>query len=175
MTCNCRKEPVVLGAMKLYEDVQLPQYAHVGDACFDIRAYISKEDVTVAKEDFPAGVDGEGHSFITLTPGDKFIFRTGLVFDIPQGYKLTIHARSGLGIKHQITLANRTGVIDEPYTDETLVCLVNEGHRPFSITHGDRIAQACLEKVEPVVIKEVKEVPVKSRGTNSGLGSSGLQ
>ena len=86
-----------------------------------------------------------------------------------------VHARSGLGIKHQITLANRTGVIDEPYTDETLVCLVNEGKVPFPIHNGDRVAQACLEKVEPVVIKEVKEVPVKARGTNSGLGSSGVK
>ena len=160
MTCNCKKEPVVLGAMKLYEDVQLPEYAHVGDACFDLRAYITDSIVNRA---------------VVLEPGDKYIFHTGLVFDIPQGYKLMVHARSGLGIKHQITLANRTGVIDEPYTDETLVCLVNESREAFTVAHGDRIAQACLEKVEPVVIKEVKEVPVKSRGTNSGLGSSGVK
>ena len=159
--CNCKKEPIVLGAMKLYEDVQLPEYAHIGDACFDLRAYITADEA----------VDRT----VTLQPGDKFIFHTGLVFDIPQGYKLMVHARSGLGIKHQITLANRTGVIDEPYTDETLVCLVNESREAFTICNGDRVAQACLEKVEPVVIKEVKEVPVKSRGTNSGLGSSGVK
>lgn len=174
MTCNCKKEPVVLGAMKLYEDVQLPEYAHVGDACFDLRAYISVQDLCEAKKQGLQANSDEGN-WICLEPGDKFIFHTGLVFDIPQGYKLMVHARSGLGIKHQITLANRTGVIDEPYTDETLVCLVNESREAFTIYNGDRIAQACLEKVEPVVIKEVKEVPVKSRGTNSGLGSSGVK
>ena len=172
--CNCNKEPVVLGAMKLYGDVELPQYAHVGDACFDLRVYIGNEDIEKAKEQ-GLQVSSEGTNWICLEPGDKFIFHTGLVFDIPQGYKLMVHARSGLGIKHQITLANRTGVIDEPYTDETLVCLVNESREAFTICNGDRIAQACLEKVEPVVIKEVKEVPVKSRGTNSGLGSSGVK
>lgn len=170
--CNREKEPVVLGAMKLYEDVQLPQYAHVGDACFDLRAYITEDDLKIAKE--MAGVEYDTRS-VTLKPGAKFIFHTGLVFDIPRGYKLMVHARSGLGIKQQITLANRTGVIDEPYTDETLVCLVNEGMTPYEIYHGDRIAQACLEKVEPVVIKEVTAIPVKSRGTNSGLGSSGVK
>lgn len=174
MTCNCKKEPIVLGAMKLYEDVQLPQYAHVGDACFDLRAYISAQDLWEAKKQGLRANSDEGN-WICLEPGDKYIFHTGLVFDIPRGYKLTVHARSGLGIKHQITLANRTGVIDEPYTDETLVCLVNESREAFTICNGDRVAQACLEKVEPVVIKEVKEVPVKSRGTNSGLGSSGVK
>lgn len=174
MTCNCKKEPIVLGAMKLYEDVQLPEYAHIGDACFDLRAYISAQDLWEAKKQGLRANSDEGN-WICLEPGDKYIFHTGLVFDIPQGYKLTVHARSGLGIKHQITLANRTGVIDEPYTDETLVCLVNESREAFTICNGDRVAQACLEKVEPVVIKEVKEVPVKSRGTNSGLGSSGVK
>ena len=174
MTCNCKKEPIVLGAMKLYEDVQLPEYAHIGDACFDLRAYISEQDLWEAKKQGLRANSDEGN-WICLEPGDKYIFHTGLVFDIPRGYKLTVHARSGLGIKHQITLANRTGVIDEPYTDETLVCLVNEGKEAFTICNGDRVAQACLEKVEPVVIKEVKEVPVKSRGTNSGLGSSGVK
>ena len=174
MTCNCKKEPIVLGAMKLYEDVQLPEYAHIGDACFDLRAYISEQDLWEAKKQGLRANSDEGN-WICLERGDKYIFHTGLVFDIPQGYKLMVHARSGLGIKHQITLANRTGVIDEPYTDETLVCLVNESREAFTIYNGDRIAQACLEKVEPVVIKEVKEVPVKSRGTNSGLGSSGVK
>lgn len=174
MTCNCKKEPIVLGVMKLYEDVQLPEYAHIGDACFDLRAYISAQDLWEAKKQGLRANSDEGN-WICLEPGDKYIFHTGLVFDIPQGYKLMVHARSGLGIKHQITLANRTGVIDEPYTDETLVCLVNESREAFTICNGDRIAQACLEKVEPVVIKEVKEVPVKSRGTNSGLGSSGVK
>ena len=174
MTCNCKKEPIVLGAMKLYEDVQLPEYAHIGDACFDLRAYISAQDLWEAKKQGLRANSDEGN-WICLEPGDKYIFHTGLVFDIPQGYKLMVHARSGLGIKHQITLANRTGVIDEPYTDETLDCLVNESREAFTICNGDRVAQACLEKVEPVVIKEVKEVPVKSRGTNSGLGSSGVK
>ena len=172
--CNCNKEPVVLGAMKLYSDVELPQYAHVGDACFDLRVHISDEDLEKAKEQ-GLQVSSEGTNWICLEPGDKFIFHTGLVFDIPQGYKLMVHARSGLGIKHQITLANRTAVIDEPYTDETLVCLVNEGKEAFTIQHGDRVAQGCLEKVEPVVIREVDFVPVKARGTNSGLGSSGVK
>lgn len=145
---------------------ELPHYQHEGDACFDLRVVIEpKEDAW--------GFEVEGSKI--LEADETFIFHTGLIFDIPEGYMLAVYPRSGLGIKHNIVLANGTGIIDSCYVDETRVGLVNLGKEPFKISNGDRVAQAMLVPVPVVEIEEVEEVEVKSRGLNSGLGSSGVQ
>lgn len=178
MTCNCNKNPIKLGVKRLYKDVQLPQYAHVGDACFDIRVYIGDNESFFTDGSIPLVEDGEKsvpHKQIYIRPSESYTFHTGLVFDIPEGYMLVMYPRSGLGIKHHITLSNSTGIIDSCYTDELRVALFNEGKNGFLVNSGDRVAQGMLVPVPEVVIEEVDEVKVKSRGTDSGLGSSGVK
>lgn len=168
MGCRC-KQPVELGVKRLDKTIQLPRYEHVGDACMDLRVMIKHG------EDARVGGDATGTAHVVLEPGESYVFHTGLIFDIPEGYELKVHPRSGLGIKHHITLSNCTGIIDSCYTDELRIGLFNEGKEPFKIVDGDRVAQGELREVVPTIIKEVEDVPVKSRGTNSGLGSSGVK
>lgn len=156
MTCKC-KNKVKLG-VKVISDLvtELPKYQHEGDACFDIRIVIP---------------DGD----FVLKPNETHIFGTGLVFDIPKGYMLAVYPRSGLGIKHNIVLANLTGIIDSSYTDELRVGLINMGDKVFTLFNGDRVCQGMLVPVQNVEIEQVEEVNVKERGTDSGLGSSGVK
>lgn len=154
--CNCNNEIVELGVKVISPHVtDLPQYQHIGDACFDIRAVVP---------------EGE----YNLKAGETHIFGSGLIFDIPVGYMLAVYPRSGLGIKHNIVLANSTGIIDSCYVDETKIGLFNQGLEDFVIHNGDRVCQGMLVPVPKVTIKRVDTVNVKERGLNSGLGSSGV-
>lgn len=157
MTCKC-KEKIKLG-VKVISDLvtELPKYQHEGDACFDIRIVIPDNDSCI------------------LRPNDTVIFGTGLVFDIPKGYMLAVYPRSGLGIKHNIVLANLTGIIDSSYTDELKVGLINMGDKNFTLFNGDRVCQGMLVPVQNVEIEQIEEVAVKERGVDSGLGSSGVK
>ena len=157
MSCRC-KEKVKLG-VKVISDLvtELPKYQHEGDACFDIRIVIPDNDSCI------------------LRPNDTVVFGTGLIFDIPEGYMLAVYPRSGLGIKHNIVLANLTGIIDSSYTDELRVGLINMGDKNFTLFNGDRVCQGMLVPVQNVEIEQVEGIEVKSRGVDSGLGSSGVK
>lgn len=145
---------IMLGIKKMYADVQLPQYMHEGDNCFDIRA----------RGDLKYGKSGS----VTIS--------TGLAFDIPAGYCLKVYSRSGQGFNHDVRLANGTGIIDSGFKGELMVKLTADsdaGHHYLdNIQHGDRIAQAMLIPVPHVTLVEVYTLSDSSRGVN-GLGSSG--
>lgn len=133
-----------------------PVFAHVGDACFDIRADIDP-DMT-----------------IHIHPGGKSTIKTGLAFNIPAGWVLKVYSRSGHGFNSGIRLANCVGVIDAGYRGEVMVALRND--HPFDtfvVKPGDRIAQAMLERVEPVSLVEASVLDTTERGAN-GLGSTGV-
>jgi dUTP pyrophosphatase len=141
----------------------LPQYQTKGAAAFDLHAIIEEKDES------PPG------SGITIPVGQARTFRTGFAYEIPDGWVMKIHSRSGHGFKHGIVLANGTGIIDSDYRGELLVRLRNEGDFPFTVHHGHRVAQAMVEQAmqwELVEIGEDEELSSTDRGEN-GCGSTG--
>jgi dUTP pyrophosphatase len=128
----------------------LPAYATAGAAGMDV---VSAEDVTIA-------------------PGARHAVATGLALAIPQGYEIQVRPRSGLALKHGITVPNTPGTIDSDYRGELKVILINHGAEPFAIARGDRVAQLVLAPVVQAAWDEVAELDATERG-EGGFGSTG--
>jgi dUTP pyrophosphatase len=109
---------------------------------------------------------------ITLAPGERTLVPCGFAIAIPEGYEVQVRARSGLALKHGITLANSVGTIDADYRGEIGVILINLGSEPFVIAEGERIAQMIVAKYERVVFELVDILDETERGTG-GFGSTG--
>lgn len=109
---------------------------------------------------------------ITVPPGGRVLVPTGFTVAVPDGYELQLRPRSGLALKHGVTLPNTPGTIDSDYRGELQVILINHGEAPFVVVRGDRIAQLLVQRVEPVVFREVNELPPSGRGAG-GFGSTG--
>lgn len=132
------------------EGLPLPAYATSGAAGMDV---VSAEDVTLA-------------------PGARHAVATGLAMAIPQGYEIQVRPRSGLALKHGITVPNTPGTIDSDYRGELKVILINLGTEPFVIARGDRVAQLVLAPVVQAAWDEVIELDATERGAG-GFGSTG--
>ena len=109
---------------------------------------------------------------VTLAPGERRAIPTGYVFEIPHGYELQIRPRSGLALKHGITLPNSPGTIDSDYRGEVQVILLNAGAEPFEVTAAMRIAQAVLAPVVRAALIEVDDLSQTERGAG-GFGHTG--
>ncbi len=136
---------------KLHPDALLPTYAHgpAEDAGMDLRALENRR----------------------LEPGVPQAVPTGLAIELPPGFEAQIRPRSGLALKHAITMPNAPGTIDPGYRGELRVILINLGHEPYEIRAGDRIAQMVVARYEAVEWEEA-ELNHSQRGTG-GFGSSG--
>jgi dUTP pyrophosphatase len=110
---------------------------------------------------------------MTLQPMERALIPTGLIVQIPEGYECQLRARSGLAIKHGITLVNAVGTIDADYRDEVKVALINLSTEPFTIQPGDRICQMLISPVYRVQWAEIDQVE-RVAGRNGGFGSTGL-
>ncbi|MEO8227130.1 MAG: dUTP diphosphatase [Gemmatimonadota bacterium] len=108
----------------------------------------------------------------TLAPSERRLFRTGFRIALPEGYECQLRPRSGLALKHGITLPNSPATIDSDYRGELLVALINLGTEPFEVTRGMRIAQMVVARVEQVAFRQVEALPETARGV-SGFGSTG--
>lgn len=107
-----------------------------------------------------------------LEPGARRAVATGLVFELPLGIEMQVRPRSGLALKHGITLPNAPGTIDSDYRGELKVIMQNAGAEPVAIRRGDRIAQLVFARYEHPVIDESSELSETGRGTG-GFGSTG--
>jgi dUTP pyrophosphatase len=145
-------EPVAVQIRRLPhgEGLALPSYATAGAAGMDV---LSAEDVT-------------------LPAGGRHAVATGFAVAIPPGFELQVRPRSGLALKHGITLANTPGTIDADYRGELKVILINLGDEAFDIARGDRIAQLVLAPVTLAQWQEVAELEDTARGAG-GFGSTG--
>lgn len=132
------------------EGLPLPAYATSGAAGMDV---VSAEDVTLA-------------------PGARHAVATGLALAIPDGYEIQVRPRSGLALKHGISVPNTPGTIDSDYRGELKVILINLGSEPFVIARGDRVAQLVLAPVVQAAWDEVAELDATERG-EGGFGSTG--
>jgi len=107
-----------------------------------------------------------------LAPFERKLFRTGFSIAVPVGFECQLRPRSGLALRHGITLPNTPATIDSDYRGELMVALVNLGSETFQVTRGMRIAQMIVARVERVAFQTVEKLPPTARGTG-GFGSSG--
>lgn len=149
---------------------ELPKYAHKGDAGFDLRANIEE----IENSNYLFNTIKFSDTTIIVNPGGRALIPTGLYMAIPEGYELQIRPRSGLALKHGITVLNTPGTIDAVYRGNIGVVLINHGTEPFIVEHGDRIAQGVLNKVEEANLVEVDSLDETDRA-DSGYGKSGVK
>lgn len=107
-----------------------------------------------------------------VAPGAVVAVPTGLAMAIPRGYEGQVRPRSGLARKHAVTVANAPGTIDSDYRGECMVLLINLGREPFTIEHGDRVAQLVIAPVAQAEVEVVEELSATERGAG-GFGSTG--
>lgn len=136
--------------LKTHPNAKEPTYATEGAACFDLYA-----------------VDGAW-----VSDDDTQSFRTGLSFEVPDGFAMLVYSRSGHGFKNGIRLVNSVGVIDSDYRGEVMVKLRNDGEFGYCVEAGDRIAQAYIVPVPKVEFEVAEQLSITERGTG-GFGSSG--
>lgn len=110
---------------------------------------------------------------IYIEPGECIFIPTGIVFDIPPGYKVVLYPRSGLSGKNHIKLANCTGITDEDFVLETKILLFNDSEKRQTIVHGERIAQAEIQPVIQVEFRSLSEQPLPKTDRKGGFGHSG--
>lgn len=109
-----------------------------------------------------------------LGPGERRLYPTGFAVAVPEGFEIQIRPRSGLALRHGVTLPNTPATIDSDYRGELKVALVNLGREPFEVTRGMRIAQLVIGRVEPAAFRAVAALPPSVRGSG-GFGSTGLE
>jgi dUTP pyrophosphatase len=136
---------------KLHPKAIMPAYAHPGDAGMDLCAV------------------GE----TTILPGESQLIPTGISIELPSQTEAQVRPRSGLALKHQITVLNTPGTIDEGYRGEVGVILINHGKNPFVVTAGMKIAQMVIQSVLRVEVLEVEQLADTARGSG-GFGSTGI-
>jgi dUTP pyrophosphatase len=119
-----------------------------------------------------AGLDLRAASDITLKPGARCLMSTGIAIALPEGYEAQVRPRSGLAVKHGVTVLNAPGTIDCDYRGEVKVPLINHGEQDFVIARGDRIAQMVIAPVTRISWESVDELDSTARG-GGGFGSSG--
>lgn len=142
---------VPLRVKRLDPEIELPAYAHPGDAGLDLRS---------AEE-------------LVLLPGQRALISTGFSMALPEGYAAFVQPRSGLAARHGISIVNTPGLVDCHYRGEVKVILINLGNEPFKVRRGDRIAQMVIQRVENAAVLEVEELDPTERG-EGGFGSTGI-
>ncbi len=142
---------MILKVNKVNSEAKIPEFAHPGDAGLDIFSVVEKE----------------------IEAGDSALIVTGIAIGLPEGYEAQIRPRSGLALKHQITLLNTPGTIDCGYRGEIGVIVINHGKEPFCVTKGMKIAQMVVKPVLQVEVAEVESLDETSRGAG-GFGSTGM-
>jgi dUTP pyrophosphatase len=133
-------------------EMAVPRYAHPGDAGLDL----------------PSRID------LVLGPGERALIPTGLAVAMPEGYAGFVLPRSGLAVRHGITMVNAPGLIDSGYRGEVAIVLLNtDKSEPFTIKRGDRIGQLVLQRVVAATVELASELDATARG-EGGFGSTSV-
>ncbi|MCG6133917.1 MAG: dUTP diphosphatase [Nostoc sp. LLA-1] len=136
---------------KLAESAIVPRYAHINDSGLDL--------FSIEESEIPSG--------------ESRLIHTGISIELPDGTEAQVRPRSGLALKHQITVLNTPGTIDAGYRGEIAVILINHSQHSFNVTKGMKIAQMVIAPVIYVEVEEVSSLTHTSRGTG-GFGSTGM-
>lgn len=134
-------------------DLPLPAYETEGAAGLDLRAAIG--------------------AALTLAPGARALVPTGLAMQLPEGFEGQVRPRSGLALRHGVTVLNAPGTVDSDYRGEVSVVLINHGSDPFTVMRGDRIAQLVIAPFTHALLSEVGTLSETARGAG-GYGSTGV-
>lgn len=166
---------------QMYADVSEISYATAGSACADVRAYFGVKErlFTVYKKDGATvtyvAFSEQGEPIHTvLEPLDRALIPTGIILDIPEGYSVRIHPRSGMAIKFGLTLCNCEGIIDSDYVQQLYIPVINLSGKNITISHNERIAQ--LELVQNIRASLMGGCPRPNLKTTreGGFGSTGV-
>lgn len=152
MTRSDRPVRVELRWLDERGDRALPAYESEGAAGLDIRARLEEP--------------------VTIDPGETALVPTGFAIGLPEGYEAQLRPRSGLALKHAVSLPNSPGTVDSDYRGEVQIILINHGREPFIVEDGMRIAQMVIAPVSRVTIEEVPHLSETTRGSG-GFGSTG--
>ena len=144
------KSSITVKVKILDPETILPHFAYPGDVAVDLRSRVEA----------------------TLQPHEILGVPTGIAIELPVGYEAQVRPRSGLALKHGISLVNTPGTIDTEYRGEIVCIMINLGKEPFAINKGDRIAQMAVREVPVVDLVEVSDLSETTRGS-AGFGSSG--
>lgn len=149
-------KPVTIAITRLphAQDLALPSYATEHSAGMDLLAAVKEP--------------------VTLETGERVLIPTGLSIALPDGYEAQIRPRSGLALKHGVSLVNTPGTIDADYRGEIGVIVINLGWEPFTVERGMRIAQMVIAPYTRAQFSEVVELPTSARGAG-GFGSTGTK
>lgn len=160
---------------KTHPSVVLPKFQTDQAACFDLamQSYGKSEYSGFNQDNKPFSRPLHDGGKIYLSAGDRIMVPTGMIMDIPEGYSVRVHARSGTSLKLGLVLANQEGVIDSDYVDEVMVLLWNTSTNGIWIENGTRLAQAELTKLERYALEETTEKPGKKTNREGGMGSTG--
>ncbi len=167
------KDEVQVGILKLFPDVNIPEYRHEGDACADVRAH---NIVKLIRNDVKTDISGD-FSEITIYPGDRVRIGTGFKLDVPDGWCVNIEGRSGFSFDEGIIVTNAPGKAECIYKGEYMVNLMKVCGDPTVIRKNDRIAQMEIVPQIKMLFHETDSVSIEEgneRGEN-GLGSSGVK
>ena len=134
-------------------DLQLPRYATAGAAGMDVEAGV--------------------HERLVVQPGERVLIPTGFRVALPEGYEMQVRPRSGLAVRHGVTVLNSPGTIDADYRGEVKIALINLGQTPYTIHRGDRIAQLVLAPVARAICTDVTVLDATDRDTG-GFGHTGV-
>lgn len=140
-----------LKVIRVSDDAILPKYAHEGDAGLDLFSIEEK----------------------IMEPGQTILIDTGIKIELPENTEAQIRPRSGLALKHSITVLNSPGTIDQPFRGNIQIILINHGKHSFKVEKGMKIAQMVIKPIIRVQIEEVKELSKTTRA-EGGFGSTGF-
>lgn len=121
-----------------------------------------------------AGFDFHSIEDVVIKAGERGVVKTGLAMQLPAGYELQVRPRSGLALKHGITVLNTPGTIDSDYRGEIMVILINHSQEDFRISRGDRVAQGVITQYNIAEFLECEELDHTQRDSN-GFGSTGIK
>jgi dUTP pyrophosphatase len=175
---------------KLNEGVQLPTFATNEAACFDVYANLLPDMNVqyygaIQTKELPRRVSfdiNSNRSFVQLNNMERMLIPTGLIADIPVGFSIRLHSRSGLAFKQGVYLANCEGIIDSDYIDPIFALVTSLSNVPVKIFNGDRICQGELVRCEKYTLDETDEAPIPSLNMSmrrvsvqreGGFGSTG--
>lgn len=130
----------------------LPAYASAGAAGIDLPAAVTND--------------------VVIAPGERALIPTGFAIALPEGFEAQVRPRSGLAVHHGVTVLNAPGTVDCDYRGEVMVCLVNFGHKPFTVSRGIRVAQMVVAPVTRAELRETGSLDETARGSG-GFGSTG--
>ena len=183
MSTTTKKNKITsLKFYKLNEQAQLPAFATKQSACFDLYANLVVNETvkyynSLTTKELPRRVSFDINSnrpYLQINNMERMLIPTGLIADIPVGFSVRLHSRSGLAFKQGVYLANCEGIIDSDYVDPIFAMVTNISNVPTRIYDGDRICQGELVRCEKYTLNESDEAPTQKTDREGGFGSTGV-